>query len=430
MAEGLTHGLTASDAAARIRSGKLTSVSLVSACLARIEAREPKVGAWQFIDPDLALEQARAADRSQSRGPLHGVPIGVKDIIDTVDMPTELGSAIYRGRRPQWDAACVAAVRAAGAIILGKTVTTEFAYFQPGKTRNPHDPRRTPGGSSSGSAAAVADFMVPIAYGSQTAASLIRPAAFCGVFGYKASFGEFSLSGIRPFAESLDTLGIMARSVADIALVRSVLLGALDQAQLAALPAPPKLGVCRTAQWALAEPCARMAVEAVGERLGRAGAGVSDVSLPEHFAFLVEAQKTIMAYEAAHNYIYETTRVAHQLSDAFRALTDAGSRTSRESYLDAKRSVAAAKSELGSIVGDCDALITPATIGEAPLAETGTGDPIMSRMWNALHVPGLALPVSKGPQGLPIAVQLIAMHGADERLLQIGQWASRALAVA
>ena len=219
----MIHELTASDAAARIRSGKLTSVSLVSACLARIEAREREVGAWQFIDPDLALEQARTADRNPSRGALHGVPIGVKDIIDTVDMPTTLGSAIYAGRRPQWDAACVAAVRAAGAIVLGKTVTTEFAYFQPGKTRNPHDLRHTPGGSSSGSAAAVADFMVPIAFGSQTAASVIRPAAFCGVFGYKASFGELSLSGIRPFAESLDTLGIFARSVADIALVRSVL---------------------------------------------------------------------------------------------------------------------------------------------------------------------------------------------------------------
>jgi len=166
----------------------------------------------------------------------------------------------------------------------------------------------------------------------------------------------------------------------------------------------------------------------VAEHLGRAGAHVSDVSLPEHFASLIEAQKTIMAYEAARNYVYETTRVAHQLSDAFRALTNAGSRTSRESYLDAKRVVASAKSELGSIVGDCDALITPATVGEAPLAETGTGDPIMSRMWNALHVPGLAIPVTKGPHGLPVGVQLIAMPGADERLLQVGQWASQALA--
>jgi Asp-tRNA(Asn)/Glu-tRNA(Gln) amidotransferase A subunit family amidase len=188
------------------------------------------------------------------------------------------------------------------------------------------------------------------------------------------------------------------------------------------------LGICRTAQWALAEPCSRVAVEAVGERLGRAGARVSDVALPEYFASLVEAQKTIMAYEAARNYVYETTRASHQLSDAFRALTDAGSRTSRESYVDAKRLVAAAKSELGSIVGDCDALITPAAVGEAPLAETGTGDPIMSRMWNALHVPSLAIPVTKGPHGLPVGVQLIAMCGADDRLLQVGRWASQALA--
>ncbi len=424
------HELTASDAAARIRAGELTSESLVSACLARIGMRDAEVGAWQYIDPELAIEQARAADRSQSRGPLHGVPIGVKDIIDTVDMPTELGSAIYAGRRPQWDAACVAAARAAGAIVLGKTVTTEFAYFQPGKTRNPHGVRHTPGGSSSGSAAAVADFMVPIAFGSQTAASVIRPAAFCGVFGYKASFGEFSLSGIRPFAESLDTLGILARSVGDIALLRRVLLGAPDGAQLIPLPAPPKIGVCRTAQWALAEPCSRSAVEAGAESFRRAGARVSDVALPAHFAALIDAQKTIMAYEAAHNYIFETTRFAHRLSAAFRELTDAGRRISHESYGIAKRAVAVAGAELASIVGDCDALITPATIGEAPLAETGTGDPVMSRMWTALHVPSVAVPIAKGPQGLPVGAQLIALPGSDELLLQVSLWASRALAAA
>jgi amidase len=424
----MSHELSASVAAARIRSGELTSESLVRACLARIEARDGDVGAWQYLDADLAIEQARAADRSQVRGPLHGVPIGVKDIIDTVDMPTTLGSAIYAGRRPLWDAACVAAIRAAGAIVLGKTVTTEFAYFQPGKTRNPHDLRHTPGGSSSGSAAAVADLMVPLALGSQTAASVIRPAAFCGVFGYKASFGELSLSGIRPFAQSLDTLGILARSVDDIALLRGILLGAMDSAALEPLPAPPKLGVCRTAQWALAEPCTRLAVEAAAERSRRAGARVADVTLPLHFASLIDAQKTIMAYEAASNYLFETTRLAHQLSDAFRALTDSGARTSRESYLDAKRAVAAASADLESLIGDYDALITPATIGEAPPAETGTGDPIMSRMWTALHVPSLAVPVSRGPQGLPVGVQLIALQGADALLLQVGRWVGEALA--
>ena len=424
----MMHELTASDAAARIAAGELGSESLVRACLARISAREPEVAAWQYLDPDRALEQARAADRSRPRGALHGVPIGVKDIIDTVDMPTTLGSTIYAGRRPQWDAACVAAARAAGAIVIGKTVTTEFAYFQAGKTRNPHDLRHTPGGSSSGSAAAVADFMVPIAFGSQTAASLIRPAAFCGVFGYKPSYGEFSLSGIRPFAESLDTLGILARSMTDIALLRGVLLGSVDGAPLRAPPAPPKLGVCRTAQWSLADASTRLAIEAAAESFRRAGARVSEVALPEPFASLIDAQKSIMAYEAARNYLFETTNFADELSDAFRALTEAGWGIDRASYLDAKRAVAAAGVELRSLVGDHDALITPAAIGEAPLADTGTGDPVMSRMWTALHVPSLAVPIGNGPQGLPVGMQLIALPGADETLLRVGEWVRRVLA--
>lgn len=424
----MMHELTASEAAARIRAGELTSEALVTACLARIDAREAEVGAWQYLDRDQAIEQARAADRSRPIGRLHGVPIGVKDIIDTVDMPTTLGSPIYAARRPQWDAACVAAVRAAGAVVLGKTVTTEFAYFQPGKTRNPHDSRHTPGGSSSGSAAAVADCMVPVAFGSQTAASIIRPAAFCGLFGYKPSFGELSLSGIRPFAESLDTLGILARSVDDIALLRGVLLGTPDGVNITPLPAPPKMGICRTAQWALAEPCSQAAVETSAESVRRAGADVSEVALPGHFAALIEAQRSIMAYEAAHNYVFETTRFAHLLSEPFRALCDLGWRVSRDAYASAKRAVALASVELASIIGDYDALIAPATIGEAPLAETGTGDPVMSRMWTALHVPCLAVPVAKGPHGLPVGMQLIAANGADERLLQVGLWASQALA--
>jgi Asp-tRNA(Asn)/Glu-tRNA(Gln) amidotransferase A subunit family amidase len=320
------HELTASDAAARIRAGELTSESLAVACLARIEARESDVGAWEYLDSENAVEQARAADRSKILGPLHGVPIGVKDTIDTVDMPTTLGSRIYAAGRPQWDAACVAAAREAGAIVLGKTVSDEFAYAQAGKTRNPHHLAHTPGGSSSGSAAAVADFVVPLALGTQTGASAIRPASFCGVFGYKASFGEFSLSGIRPFAESLDTLGILARSIADLALLRSVLIGAPVHADTVSLPAPPSIGICRTAQWAVAEPCARAAVETSAEALRSAGARVHDVDLPNHWGVLIDAQKVITAYEAAHNYVYETTRYAHLLSEPFRVLNERGRR--------------------------------------------------------------------------------------------------------
>ena len=420
--------LSASDAAALIRAGTLSSEALVRACLARIEARERDVGAWEYLDPDRALALARAADRGEGRGPLRGIPVGIKDIIDTVDMPTTLGSRLYLARQPQWDAACVAALRAAGAIILGKTVTTEFAYFQPGKTRNPHHLQHTPGGSSSGSAAAVADRMVPVALGSQTAASVIRPATFCGVFGYKASFGELSLSGIRPFAESLDTLGILARSVADIALVRDVLMGFPDAAAMAPLDAPPALGLCRTLQWSLAEACAQRAVEEGAEKMRRAGARVLDVELPPRFAALIDAQKTIMAYEAARNYVFETTRHAERLSEAFRVLTDQGARTPRAAYVDAQHLVRGAKAELGAVFAGCDALIVPAAAGEAPLATSGTGDPVMSRMWTALHVPSLAAPVMTGPQGLPVGLQLIGAQGADAQLLQVGEWAARALA--
>ncbi len=428
MASFVINELTAVDAAAHIRSGELTSEALVRACLARIDDRESGVQAWSYLDRDYAIGEARAADLRAPSGALHGVPIGVKDIIDTVDMPTALGSPIYAGRQPQWDAACVAAARAAGAIVLGKTVTTEFAYFHPDNTRNPHDVRHTPGGSSSGSAAAVAACMVPLAFGSQTAASLIRPATYCGVYGYKASYDELSLSGIRPFAESLDTLGLMARSLGDIALLRSVLLGSPERATIAALASPPRIGLCRTPQWSLADPCVQNAVEACAERCGRAGASVADVDLPAHFGALIDAQKAIMAYEAAHNYVYEMTRHADKLSAAFCALVESGRRISRESYYGAKRAVANAALDLAAIFTGFDVLVTPAAIGEAPLAAIGTGDPVMSRMWTALHVPALAIPVTKGPQGLPVGVQLIAADGADDRLLEVGQWMATALA--
>jgi amidase len=420
------HELTAVDAARRIRAGELTSEALVKACLDRIAAREMEVGAWQYLDPERALEAARTADRSEPRGALHGVPIGIKDIIDTCDMPTALGTPLYAQRRPQWDASCVASARAAGAIVLGKTVTTEFAYFTPGKTRNPRDLARTPGGSSSGSAAAVADGMVPLALGSQTAASVIRPAAFCGVFGYRPTFGDMSLSGVRPFAESLDTLGVFARTVDDIVLVRSVLVDRARSFATPSLPQPPRIGLCRTAQWSLADECMRDTVEAVAERCRQRGAAVVDAALPPHFGHLVDAHATIMAFEASRNYVFEMTRHADQLSPQLRELIERGEQTRHASYLEAKDAVAQGMIELGAIMRDHDVLITPASQGEAPLAPA-TGDPVMSRMWSALHVPCLAVPAGNGPQGLPLAVQLIAASRHDERLLAAGRWIAEAL---
>ena len=427
MDHGLIGALTASQAAAQIRAGSLSCEGLMLSCLARIAQREPQVGAWQHLDATRALERARLADSQPPSGPLHGIPVGIKDIMDTVDMPTTLGSPIYARRQPDWDASCVAALRAAGAIVLGKTVSTEFAYFQPGKTRNPHNLLHTPGGSSSGSAAAVADCMVPVALGSQTAASVTRPAAFCGVYGYKASHGEFSLSGIRPFAESLDTLGLLARSVDDIVLLRSVLLGR-PLGNTRAQGAAPRLAVCRTAQWPLAEPQAQRALETFVQTCRDSGAVVSELELPAQFVELIDAQKTIMAYEAAHNYVYETSRCADQLSPAFRALTDAGRNVSRDDYTSAKRAVVQAKRVLRSLAANVDAWIAPAAIGEAPLATAGTGDPVMSRMWTALQGPSLCVPFGRGALGLPLAVQMVALAGHDDALLQTGQWVGTLLA--
>jgi Amidase len=327
----------------------------------------------------------------------------------------------------EWEAACVAAAREAGAIVLGKTVSDEFAYAQAGKTRNPHHLAHTPGGSSSGSAAAVADFMVPLALGTQTGASVIRPASFCGAFGYKASFGEFSLSGIRPFAESLDTLGILARSIAEPCF--------------AAQRVDRGAGSCRHRVAAGAAGYRYLPHGAVGGRRtvrsGRSRAqrgsstqcgGPRPRCRPTEALGRVDRRtKVITAYEAAHNYVYETTRYAHLLSEPFRILNERGWPTRRDTYTAAKRAVASATAQFGEIIAGYDALVTLAAIGEAPLAATGTGDPVMSRMWTALHVPSLVIPVAIGPRGPPVGVQLISSYGAVKLLLRIGQWLRGAL---
>ena len=433
--------LDASTAAALIHRGELTSEALVAACVERIAARERDVGAWQYLASEQALEHARKADRSAALGPLHGVPIAVKDLIDTFDMPTALGSPLYTDRRPSWDAACVAAARAAGAIVLGKTTTTEFASFHPGKTRNPRDPTRTPGGSSSGSAAAVADFMVPLAFGTQTAASVTRPAAFCGIVGYKATFGELSLSGVRPLAPSLDTLGIFARSVADVALMRGVVLGQSRSAPMSPATAPthpaavpvdpaaaPRFGICRTSLWPLAQPAARDALELANARLRAAGASVEEVELPASFDALIDAQRTIMTFETARNYVFEMTRHADALSASFLAICAEGAKITCEAWLAALQRVEHARARLPDVFRRCDVFVTPATPGEAPPIEGGTGDPVMSRMWTALGVPTLALPVPRSAGTLPVAVQLVAGLHDDAMLLKIGDWSMRAFA--
>jgi Asp-tRNA(Asn)/Glu-tRNA(Gln) amidotransferase A subunit family amidase len=420
--------LTAAVASRRIAAGALTSERLVGHCLERIAERDGDVGAWEHVDPAAALAEARARDRTPPRGPLHGVPVGVKDIIDTADMPTGYGSPIWRGHRPARDAACVALVREAGAVVLGKTVTTELAYFSPGRTANPHDLGRTPGGSSSGSAAAVADHMVPVAFGTQTAGSIIRPAAFCGVVGYKPSFGTISRSGVLPFAESLDTVGSLAASVADAALLVSVAAGRPDLLVRDGPGQAPRVAVYRSAAWERVSAGSQAALDGAVRRLAEAGGDVSDAALPGWFAELPEAQATVMAFEAARSFAPERREHGARLSPQLRALLDDGAGRSPAEHLDALALAQAGRQELAALFERHDLILTPSAPGEAPAGLGSTGDPRFNRTWTLLGTPCVHLPTGSGEAGLPVGVQLVGRPGDDARLLASAAWAERQLA--
>ena len=415
----MTDLLTATAAARAIREGRLSSEDLVQQFLDAIAAREPAVQAFEHLDPEAALAQAWARDLETPRAPLHGVPIAVKDIIDTDDMPTSYGSAIYRGNCPPWDAACVALCRTAGMVILGKTVTTEFAYFTPGKTRNPHDPKHTPGGSSSGSAAAVAAGMAPLAFGSQTAGSVIRPAAFCGVVGYKPSHGDFSLEGVLGLCPSLDTLGAFARSVADLRALRAVLLAGEETTP--APPTAPRLGLCLPCR-DRAEPAALEIAEASAEKLRAAGATVTVLALDDLFESLVQAQLTVMTWETARSRASEYLHRRRDLSERFRQLVEDGLAVSLADYRRARDAARAGRERLGEVFASLDAILTLPAPGEAPVGLDATGDPLFNRVWTLLGAPCLNLPVGRGPQGLPLGVQLVGPVGADPALLSLGEW--------
>jgi Asp-tRNA(Asn)/Glu-tRNA(Gln) amidotransferase A subunit family amidase len=412
--------LTAAEAATAIADGTLTSEALVTACLERITAREERLGAWEYLNAEKALAQARMCDRSPARGPLHGVPVGIKDLIDTCDMPTAYGSPIYARYQPAWDAACVALLRTAGAVILGKTVTTEFAMFTPGKTANPHHLAHTPGGSSSGSAAAVADSMVPLALGSQTAGSIIRPASFCGVVGYKPTHGQFAVAGIKALSQTLDTLGGMARSVADVALLRAALVGGPDR--LPGLERPPRIGLSRTPQWPHATAATRDALDTAGQRLTTAGAAVSELVLPAEFEPLAAAQETIQIFEGARCFTYELTRHREQLSQKLLELLAPAEGITYAAYAEAMTLADTCRRQLDTIFTDYDVLLVPSAPGEAPAGLEATGNPIFNRIWTLLHTPAVNLPGLQGPNGLPVGVQVIGPIGMDDRLLAIAAW--------
>ncbi len=412
--------LSLHEAAALTVTRQVKAEELVEACIARIEAREPTVKAFEVFDPDHARDQARALDAGPVRGPLHGIPLGVKDIIDTADMATGWGSPIYAGHRPVRDAACVALCRAAGAVILGKTVTTEFAYFHPGKTVNPHNPAHTPGGSSMGSAAAVGDFMVPVAFGSQTAGSVIRPAAYCGTVGYKASHGDFSLDGVCGLSSSLDTLGCFVRDPHDLATMRAALLGDPDAP---ALSRPPRVGFYRTPHWDDAEPATRALLDATAMLLSERGARVEDATLGPAFDRLSEAQKTVMAFETARTRAHEYEAHRDQVSPPMAKLIEVGRATAYGAYREARQLAAAGRRALDELFGRFDLLLAPSAPGEAPEGLDATGDPLFNRMWTLLHVPCITLPIGAGPNGLPLGIQLIGAKGEDGKLIAGAVWA-------
>jgi amidase len=422
--------LSAREAAQRIAERQLTAEALVTACLDRIEAREPVVGAWQYLDREAALAAARRRDAEPPRGPLHGIPIAVKDLIDTADMPTAYGSPIYRGHRPAADASCVALARAAGAVVLGKTVTTEFATFTPGKTANPRNPAHTPGGSSSGSAAAVTDGMVPLGFGTQTAGSVIRPGAYCGCIAYKPSFGLINRAGVKPLADSLDTIGVFARSAEDAAFFVGVLAERPALRHLELPQRPPRIGVCRTPVWEQAEPATAAALDAARAALERAGAAVAEIPIaPEHEG-LTEAQDTIMWFETVRALAHERIEHSAELSPRLAQLIDAGMAIGADVYDRAVERAAAARAGLAAFFGECDAVVVPAAPGEAPVGLGNTGDPVFSRMWTLLGVPCAAVPARWGENGLPTAVQLVGRSRDDARLMACAAFLERALAAA
>jgi Asp-tRNA(Asn)/Glu-tRNA(Gln) amidotransferase A subunit family amidase len=413
--------LSVTEIAQGVAGEKFTAEAVVRDCLARIEARDGTVKAWASIDPELALKQARELDRGPARGPLHGVPIGVKDVIDTVDLPTQMGSPIYQGHRAASDAACVALVRAAGAIILGKTVTAEFAGMFPGETTNPHDPARTPGGSSSGSAAAVADFMAPAAFGTQTGGSVLRPASYCGVVGYKPTFNLINRAGIKFAAETLDTIGLMARSVDDVELITAALIG--KEPALRALDSPPRLGLCRTPLWDSAEPETVNAVEDAAKRLAAAGASVREIVLPEEFTRLYHAaRETINNYERSKSMAAEwavhSERISKVLGDRIRL----GYQTRHDDYIAALRLGEHCRDYIDQALDGIDAVIAPCVKGEALAGLGHTGDPAFQQFWTVLYVPSMSLPTHRGPNGLPVGIQLVAPRYQDERLFACARW--------
>ncbi len=438
------NSLTATQAVAAIEAGEITAEELVQSCLSAIEAQEPRVQAWHYLDPAYALEQAKEADKQrrsgQRIGPLHGVPVGIKDIFDTWDMPTEDGTSLHAGRTPAYDATAVNCLRQAGAIILGKTVTTELAVYRPGKTRNPHDETHTPGGSSSGSAAAVAAGMVPLAIGTQTNGSIIRPASYCGVYGYKPSHGLISRYRALALSRRLDHVGVFGRCVEDVALIAQQMMSYderdpdmrsrprpdLMTTACSAPPTPPRLAFVKTSAWDQADADVQ---EGFNELIEFLGDQVEEVSLPPPFSSAYDWHQTIMEADLAVNLQREYARGGTAMSSVLREMIERGRRCLAIDYNQAVERIAGLVDVIAEMLLEYDAIITPAATGEAPSGLASTGSPIFCTPWSLCGVPAISLPLLQGSHGLPIGVQMVAAKGDDGRLLRTARWLAERVSV-
>lgn len=423
--------LTAIDAVRAIREGRLSAMALMGACLERVARREPTLHAFAHLDSSACLSAARKADERARRGqwgPLLGLPLGVKDVLDVEGMPSGYGSPVWAGYSPWTDAACVASARAAGGVVMGKTVTTEFATRKPGPTVNPVDAAHTPGGSSSGSAAGVAAGFFPLAFATQTAGSIVRPAAFCGVVGYMPSHGMLHRAGMKVMSESLDTIGAVARTVADCALLVGACAGR-DLGDPDTRPGrPPRLALCLGPTAHLAAVETQDLMERVAAAAGRAGASVVRLNLPSEVTAACDAQPVVMNAESAQALAWEMTRRRSQLSDLLLErlddprLTPEALDAGRAAMVTARRAFALTFTAAG-----VDAVLTPSAPGEAPLGLAWTGDPAFNALWTALHAACVTVPAGTGPRGLPLGVQVVTPNGGDRQALAWAAWLQDAL---
>jgi Asp-tRNA(Asn)/Glu-tRNA(Gln) amidotransferase A subunit family amidase len=429
--------LSATKAIAQLRNGEITSEDLVQACLERIDQVDGEIEAWAYLNPDYALDQARLLDSKRQAGdavgPLHGIPVGVKDIFDTETMPTENGTVLDSGRQPMNDCRVISLLEEAGAVIMGKTVSTELAVYGPGKTKNPHNPKHTPGGSSSGSAAAVASHMVPLAVGTQTNGSVIRPASFCGVVGFKPTHGLIPRTGILAQSHWLDTVGVFGRSVNDAAVIAEALVAydpgdadtasrvrpALSKTALDEPPMPPMLAFAKTAVWDRADEETQEAFAELTESLGE---GCNDLILPEPFDDAVELHGKIMNADLAKSFAGYYERGKDKLTDVLKGMIEDGQKVTAIEYNKAVDWRETLNEGLGGVFDRYDAIITPATTGEAPAGLDSTGSPVFNTLWTYCGLPAITLPLMQGSNGLPIGVQLVGPRHDDARLLRTANW--------